>query len=54
MEGFSGYNQIRMTPEDMEKTTFITPWGTFYYRMMPFWVEERWGNIPEGYDNPIP
>ncbi|KAI5408883.1 hypothetical protein KIW84_054641 [Lathyrus oleraceus] len=29
MDGFSGYNQIKMAPEDMEKTTFITPWGTF-------------------------
>ena len=24
MDGFSGYNQILMTPEDMEKTYFIT------------------------------
>ena len=24
MYGFSGYNQIRMAPEDMEKTTFLT------------------------------
>ena len=24
MDGFSGYNQIRMAPEDMEKTTFLT------------------------------
>src|ERR1044072_1060525 len=29
MDGFSGYNQIRMAPEDMEKTSFITSWGTF-------------------------
>ena len=36
MDGFFGYNQIRMAPEDMEKTTFITPWGTFCYRVMPF------------------
>jgi hypothetical protein len=36
MDGFSGYNQIRMAPEDMEKTTFITPWGTFCYKVMPF------------------
>ena len=36
MDGFSGYNQIKMALEDMEKTTFITPWGTFYYRGMPF------------------
>ncbi|XP_050916156.1 uncharacterized protein LOC127131270, partial [Lathyrus oleraceus] len=36
MDGFSGYNQIKMDPEDMEKTTFITPWGTFCYKVMPF------------------
>src|SRR5215470_6194611 len=27
MDGFSGYNQIKMAPEDKEKTTFITQWG---------------------------
>lgn len=36
MDGFSGYNQIKMEPEDMEKTTFITPRGTFCYKVMPF------------------
>ena len=36
MDGFSGYNQILMAPEDMEKTSFITEWGTYYYRVMPF------------------
>ena len=36
MDGFSEYNQIKMASEDMEKTTFITPWGTFCYRVMPF------------------
>nr|CAN83640.1 hypothetical protein VITISV_001524 [Vitis vinifera] len=36
MDGFSGYNQILMAPEDMEKTTFITEWGTYCYRVMPF------------------
>ena len=29
MDGFLGYNQIKMALEDMEKTTFITIWGTF-------------------------
>ena len=33
---FSGYNQIKMAPEDMEKTTFVTQWGTFCYKVMPF------------------
>ncbi|WRX22821.1 G-patch domain - like 10 [Theobroma cacao] len=36
MDGFSGYNQIKMAPEDREKTTFITMWGTFCYKVMPF------------------
>ena len=36
MDGFSRYNQIKMAPEDMEKTFFITPWGTYCYKVMPF------------------
>ena len=32
MDGFSRYNQIKMVPEDMTKTTFTTELGT----MMPF------------------
>src|ERR1051325_9804870 len=36
MDGFSGYNQIKMAPEDMEKTTFVTQWGTFCYKVMSF------------------
>ena len=36
VDGYSGYNQIKMAPEDMEKTTFITPWGTFCYKVMSF------------------
>jgi len=36
MDGFSGYNQIKITPEDIEKTTFITLWGTFCYKVMSF------------------
>ena len=36
MDGFSGYNQIRMAPKDAEKTAFRTPVGNFYYIVMPF------------------
>ena len=35
MDGFSRYNQIMMALEDMEKTSFITEWGTYFYRVMP-------------------
>jgi hypothetical protein len=34
--GFSGYNQVLMSPSDQLKTTFRTPWGTYAYRKMPF------------------
>ena len=36
MDGFSGYNQINIAPEDQHKTTFICPWGTFAYKKLPF------------------
>ena len=36
MDGFSGYNQIKMAEKDKAKTTFITAWGTFCYKVMPF------------------
>ena len=36
MDGFSGYNPILVAIKDMEKTTFITKWGTYCYRVMPF------------------
>ncbi|KAI5343471.1 hypothetical protein L3X38_011347 [Prunus dulcis] len=36
LDGFSGYNQIPIAPEDQEKTTFTCPFGTFAYRRMPF------------------
>ncbi|RDX83077.1 hypothetical protein CR513_36040, partial [Mucuna pruriens] len=35
MDGFFGY-KIRMVEEDKEKTTFITMWRTFCYKVMPF------------------
>ena len=36
INGFSGYNQISVMPEEREKTAFIAPWGTFMYAKMPF------------------
>jgi hypothetical protein len=36
LDGFSGYNQIKMALEDKAKTTFVTPWGTYCYKVMPF------------------
>eukprot|EP00253_Pinus_taeda_P006566 PITA_06566 len=36
LDGFSGYNQVLVNPDDQLKTTFRTKWGTYAYRKMPF------------------
>ncbi|KAJ8755397.1 hypothetical protein K2173_019195 [Erythroxylum novogranatense] len=36
LDGFSGYFQVPIAPEDQDKTTFTCPFGTFAYRRMPF------------------
>jgi hypothetical protein len=36
MDGYSGYNQIKMAPEDQELTAFRTPKGIYCYKVMPF------------------
>ena len=36
LDGYSGYNQIIIAPEDQEKTTFTCPYGTFSFRRIPF------------------
>ena len=35
-DGYSRYFQISIVKEDQKKTTFITPWGCFPYRVMSF------------------
>ena len=36
MDGFLGYNQIKIAPKDITKTTFITEWGIYCYMVMSF------------------
>jgi hypothetical protein len=36
LDGYSGYNQVLVDPEDQEKTTFTCRFGTFAYHRMPF------------------
>ena len=36
LDGYSGNNQIAISPDDQEKTTFTCPFGTFAYKRMPF------------------
>jgi len=36
LDGYSGYNQIAVSPDDQEKTVFKCLFGMFAYRRMPF------------------
>ena len=36
MDGFLGFNQIKIADKDKFKTSFVTHWGTFVYDVMPF------------------
>ncbi|XP_074314091.1 uncharacterized protein LOC141649296 [Silene latifolia] len=36
MDGYAGYNPIKMAEEDMHKTAFTSQWETYCYTVMPF------------------
>ncbi|CAM8963693.1 unnamed protein product [Rhodiola kirilowii] len=36
LDGYSGFYQIPILPNDQGKTTFTCPYGTFAFRRMPF------------------
>jgi len=36
LDGYSGYIQVLIAPEDQEKTNFTCPFGTYAFRRMPF------------------
>jgi hypothetical protein len=36
LDGYSGFMQVPIHPDDQQKTTFTCPYGTFAYRRMPF------------------
>ena len=36
LDGYSGYHQIPIHPDDQSKTTFTYPYGTYAYRRMLF------------------
>jgi hypothetical protein len=49
MDAFSGYNQIYMDEAYQEKTSFITEWGLYNYKMMPFGLK----NVGATYQRPV-
>ena len=42
-DGFLGYHQIRIAPEDRHKTIFDIEMGSFQYTVMPF---GGWNDVP--------
>ena len=36
LDGYKGYHQILIHPDDQSKTTFTCPYGTYAYRRMSF------------------
>eukprot|EP00253_Pinus_taeda_P029729 PITA_29729 len=50
LDGFSGFNQILVHPDDQDKTTFTTPWGTFKYVKMPFGLKNAGATFQRAMD----
>ena len=42
MDGFLGYNQIRIKESDQHKIAFRTPLGKFCYKVMSFRLKNAW------------
>ena len=51
MDGFSGYNQIDILPQDQYKTSFICPWGIFAYRKLPFGLKNAGATFQRAGEN---
>ena len=45
MDGFFGYNQIQIKPEDQHKTAFILSLRYLCVQKNALWIEKRWGNL---------
>ena len=45
LDGFSGYNKVKMHLDDEEKTTFVTEWGVFMAVCNDVWVKNGSNHI---------
>lgn len=50
LDGFLGYNQILVHPDDQDKTAFTTPWGTFKYVKIPFGLKNAGATFQRAMD----
>lgn len=54
LDGFLGSNQILVHPDDQDKTTFTTPWGTFKYVKIPFGLKNAGATFQRAMDIAFP
>eukprot|EP00253_Pinus_taeda_P034607 PITA_34607 len=50
LDGFLGFNQILVHPDDQDKTAFTTPWGTFKYVKMHFGLKNAGATFQRAMD----
>jgi hypothetical protein len=48
MDRFFEYNQIKMAEPDKRKMTFVTPWGTYCYKVMSFGLKNAGATYQRG------
>ena len=53
LDGFSGYNQVLVHPDDKDTTTFTTTWGEFHVCENALWTNECWSYLSKGHGNCI-
>jgi hypothetical protein len=41
LDGYLGYHEISIAPKDRYKTTFVTNWGVFIWKVMLFGIENE-------------
>jgi hypothetical protein len=49
LDGFNGYNQVKIRAHDREKTAFITKWGGIYIHGNALWVMQCPDHLPMSY-----
>ena len=42
LDVFQGYHQIPLALDDQVKTAFVTPIGSYHYKVMPFGLKNAW------------
>ena len=58
LDAYSGYHHIKMAVKDQEKTSFITPCGTYCFLRMPFGLKSAGSTFARavkiGFEPPAP